>query len=136
MGASCFAFSSLLTLSAWRQRTSWLAGYFQLSAVLVQTFALAIFPMGFHSSFARGMCGPNTSMYNMDRCHIGWGYVLAIVTTSLVVFCPFLSKFSTNTTKRGCTMPTSHDFGGSPAAGCVTSSSQPSMPVTISSEHV
>ena len=30
--ASIFAFSSLLTLSVWRQRTSWLAGYFQLSA--------------------------------------------------------------------------------------------------------
>lgn len=53
-----------------------------------------MFPLGLDSEFARSVCGAETAMFSTDDCEIAWGYVLAIMTVSLTMFCPILARYS------------------------------------------
>ncbi|ELU15995.1 hypothetical protein CAPTEDRAFT_41660, partial [Capitella teleta] len=53
--------------------------------------SLVVYPVGLDCSFVRHHCGPHSKAYFADNCHIGWAYVLAIMSTALAMFCPVLS---------------------------------------------
>ncbi|XP_060064585.1 LHFPL tetraspan subfamily member 2a protein-like [Ylistrum balloti] len=71
-----------------------MAGYVQFIGVLVMMSGLLIYPLGLGSKFMKFHCGAGTRMYHSGDCHIGWSFMLAIVGTSLAIFCPVLSHFT------------------------------------------
>ena len=66
---------------------------FSLSVVFV-SLALMFYPLGLNSSFARTVCGSETNMYRSGNCQIAWGYVLSIMSASLLIFSPILARYS------------------------------------------
>lgn len=56
--------------------------------------AVVSFPVGLDSKFAQHYC-PGARMYNAgESCQIGWAYILGIMSSALVVFCPVLSHYT------------------------------------------
>ena len=54
--------------------------------------AVLSFPVGLDSRLAQLYC-PGASVYRPASCHVGWAYMLGIMTALLVVFCPVLSHY-------------------------------------------
>ncbi|XP_074642185.1 LHFPL tetraspan subfamily member 7 protein-like [Tubulanus polymorphus] len=68
-------------------------GYIQTLAVMIMVAGLVIYPLGLDSRFVQRHC-PQATLYSAGKCHIGWGYMLAIMGTALSIFCPFLSHYT------------------------------------------
>lgn len=68
--------------------------YVQAVAVFFLCLSILVYPLGFRSEFARSICGERTNYYVIEQCHVTWGYVLAIMTVSMTIFCPILAKLS------------------------------------------
>ena len=70
---------------------------YNFSFIIVGFLAVGVllFPLGLDSPFARDVCGLEAKMFAADECQVAWGYVLAIMTVSLTIFCPILGKYST-----------------------------------------
>lgn len=51
----------------------------QIICAICLFLAIIIYPAGFDHETVRCVCGPNTSAYDIDTCHIRWAYVLAII---------------------------------------------------------
>ena len=45
------------------------------------------------------ICGPDAAMYKSGNCQIAWGYVLAIMSTALLIFTPILARYSIEKTE-------------------------------------
>lgn len=56
-------------------------------------FGLLVYPFGLGSATVKRYC-ENASIYYAGDCHIGWGYMLAIVGVMLSVFLPFFAKYA------------------------------------------
>ena len=71
-----------------------LSNFINLSFPVILLLAgLLVFPVGFDSMFVRHYC-PGSRMYDAGSCSVGWSYILAVVGTSLGIFCPFLSHYT------------------------------------------
>ena len=56
--------------------------------------AVVSFPVGLDSKLAQHYC-PGARIYSTGRsCHVGWAYMLGIMSSALVVFCPILSHYT------------------------------------------
>ena len=52
------------------------------------------FPVGLDSKLAQHHCPGARSYSAGTTCHIGWAYMLGIMSAALVVFCPVLSHYT------------------------------------------
>ena len=64
-----------------------------LSLAVILVGAVILFPVGLDSKFAQHYC-PGSRMYDGGSCQVGWAYILGIMTSALVVFCPVLSHYT------------------------------------------
>ena len=62
------------------------------SAVILVGAVVAL-PVGLDSKLAQHYC-PGSRTYDAGSCHVGWAYMLGIMTAALVVFCPILSHYT------------------------------------------
>jgi hypothetical protein len=62
--------------------------------VVLLIISLVVFPVGLDCSFVRHHCGAASRSYYAHHCHLGWAYVLAMMSTSLAMFCPVLSQYT------------------------------------------
>ncbi|XP_044539703.1 transmembrane protein 211, partial [Gracilinanus agilis] len=53
---------------------------------------LLLFPFGLASQVARDACGPS-SVYNSGQCHVGWGFLTAILALVLASLLPIVGRF-------------------------------------------
>ncbi|XP_018010427.1 uncharacterized protein LOC108667846 [Hyalella azteca] len=68
----------------------------QAAAVSVQLLSLVLYPLGLGSEFARQVCGEeHTTIYSCGDCSLGYGYFLAIVSTTVAAYCPVLARLIT-----------------------------------------
>ncbi|KAL7647636.1 UNVERIFIED_CONTAM: hypothetical protein RMT77_001236 [Armadillidium vulgare] len=67
----------------------------QAAAVSLQALGLMLYPLGLGSSFTRGVCGNKATIYSAGSCHIGYAYMLALVSTALAAYCPVLARLIT-----------------------------------------
>ena len=65
--------------------------YFCAAVILLG--AVVSFPVGLDSKLAQDYC-PGARMYSAGSCHVGWAYMLGIMASALVVFCPILSHYT------------------------------------------
>jgi len=64
----------------------------QLSfAVVLLLVSLVLYPFGLNSEFVKQQCGSSSGYFNSGTCKIAWGYILGIVSTSLLLFCPMIA---------------------------------------------
>ncbi|CAM1325748.1 Uncharacterised protein g9054 [Pycnogonum litorale] len=78
-----------------RKSVSHYTGYVQLVGVVLTSLALLLYPVGLGNDFDRKYCGPEvTRSYHSGLCQIGWTYTLAIVSTIVSVYCPYLSRYT------------------------------------------
>jgi len=89
------AFISICTKSSMSDKLKVATAYIQVIGVGFLAIAVLIFPLGLDSSFARDVCGLEAKMFVSGECQVAWGYVLAIMSVSLTIFCPILAKYST-----------------------------------------
>ncbi|XP_030009333.1 transmembrane protein 211 [Sphaeramia orbicularis] len=75
------------------RRICTLAGYMQMASVFIMAAGLLVFPFGLNSTLVRSFCG-DSDVYYAGDCHMGWGYMLAIVGVMLTVFLPFFAKYA------------------------------------------
>lgn len=68
-----------------------IAGLIQSVAVFLLFISLIVYCFGLNSSFAKQHCGSSSGFFNSGICQIAWGYVLAIVSTALLIFCPMIA---------------------------------------------
>ena len=64
-----------------------------LSAAVILLGSVVSFPVGLDSKLAQHYC-PGARMYSAGSCHVGWAYMLGIMSAALVVFCPILSHYT------------------------------------------
>ncbi|XP_066977299.1 uncharacterized protein [Macrobrachium rosenbergii] len=69
-------------------------GNVQVAVVMSQGVTLVLFPLGLGSPLARVECGGSSSVYWSGDCSFGWGYMLAIVSTTLAAYCPCLARLT------------------------------------------
>ena len=62
-------------------------------SVILMLSALFAYPLGLRSYFFRYYCGQEADIYNAAQCSMGWAYMLAVMGTSLSMFCPILWSF-------------------------------------------
>lgn len=77
-----------------------IAGIIQGIAALLLFISLIIYCFGLNSSFAKKHCGSSSGFFNSGTCKIAWGYVLAIVSTALLIFCPMMAHHLSVSTPR------------------------------------
>jgi hypothetical protein len=65
--------------------------FFPTAVILIG--AVVAFPVGLDSKLAQRYC-PGARMYNAGSCQVGWAYILGIMASALVVFCPILSHYT------------------------------------------
>ncbi|KAK3582932.1 hypothetical protein CHS0354_019936 [Potamilus streckersoni] len=93
MCVSClFALISLCTRRGCDTMLVLITTYLQIAAVVFLTCGILACPLGLNSSFFRFYCGQLASAFYSGSCDMGWAYMLAIVGTSLSIFCPILSQ--------------------------------------------
>ena len=63
------------------------------AAAVILLGAVVSFPVGLDSKLAQHYC-PGAAMYSAGACHVGWAYMLGIMSAALVVFCPVLSHYT------------------------------------------
>jgi len=89
----CSLFGCCLKEKTW-ERVRLSAAYLQLFGVVFVSLALLFFPLGLSSSFVHKVCGSGAAMFKSGNCQIAWGYVLAIMSTALLIFTPILARYS------------------------------------------
>ncbi|XP_077865444.1 LHFPL tetraspan subfamily member 6 protein-like [Saccoglossus kowalevskii] len=87
------------------------AGYVQIVSVLIMSAGLLLFPLGLDNTFVRQYCG-NTAIFNSGDCDIGWGYMLAVMSTAISMFCPVLAKYLSGSQKQYMTLGNNLSSGG------------------------
>ena len=60
-------------------------------AVALLLISLIVYPFGLNSTFVKQQCGYSSGFFNSGTCQIAWGYMLAIVSTALLLFCPVIA---------------------------------------------
>ena len=60
---------------------------------MVLVLALLVYPGGLGTSFVQYHC-PGASTYHPGQCNVSWAYMLAIMTTTLCMFCPVMCYYS------------------------------------------
>ena len=60
-------------------------------AVALLLVSLILYPFGLDSAFVKQQCGSSSGYFNSGSCQIAWGYMLAIVSTVLLLFCPMIA---------------------------------------------
>jgi hypothetical protein len=68
----------------------------QIFACIFLIIGLVLFPLFYHSNFARQFCGINADYYIRGRCAVGWCAQVAMVVVSLSFYLPPLAIFSMN----------------------------------------
>lgn len=68
-----------------------IAGVMQSIAVALLVVSLLVYPFGFKSTYVQQHCGSSSGFFTSGACDIAWGYVLAIVSTALLFFCPMIA---------------------------------------------
>jgi len=76
------------------------AGLMQGIAVILLFVSLIVYSFGLNSSFAKLHCGSSSAFFNSGSCQIAWGYVLAIVSTATLIFCPLIAYHLSNAAPR------------------------------------
>ncbi|KAM4808060.1 LHFPL tetraspan subfamily member 7 protein [Rhinophrynus dorsalis] len=74
------------------------ARYAQISAVAATVLGLLVFPLNLSSPFARQICN-SSFIYKSEKCSLGWGYMMAIVTVMLSCFLPMIGRYNLNEMK-------------------------------------
>ncbi|XP_036596873.1 transmembrane protein 211 [Trichosurus vulpecula] len=72
--------------------------YIQAASVTTTLLGLLLFPFNLASQVARDSCGPS-SVYSGGRCHLGWGYIIAILALVLNSLLHFVGRFQGNKTQ-------------------------------------
>ena len=62
-------------------------------AAVILVASVTSFPVGLDSKFAKHYC-PGAKLYWGGTCQPGWAYILAVMSTALSIFCPFLSQYT------------------------------------------
>ena len=57
---------------------------------------LVLWPLMYHSNFARQFCGLQSDYYIRGKCQVGWCTQVAMVIVSLTFYLPPLAIFSMN----------------------------------------
>ncbi|XP_068937931.1 LHFPL tetraspan subfamily member 7 protein [Petaurus breviceps papuanus] len=65
------------------------AHYIQAASVTTTLLGLLLFPVSLASQAARDACGPST-VYSAGQCHLGWGYITAILALVLTILLPIV----------------------------------------------
>ena len=58
--------------------------------------ALVLFPLMYHSNYARQFCSSTADYYYKGKCSVGWCIQMAMVVVSLTLYLPPLAIFSMN----------------------------------------
>lgn len=70
--------------------------FFSLFLGLFLLSGLVLFPLLYHSDFARQFCGTQADYYVRGKCSVGWCAQLGMVVVSLSFYLPPLAIFSMN----------------------------------------
>ncbi|XP_077996534.1 LHFPL tetraspan subfamily member 7 protein-like [Glandiceps talaboti] len=106
LGALLALFSLFCTTDT-HQKLALFAGYVQIVAVLIMCAGLILFPLGLDNKFVRHYCG-DTAIFNAGDCQIGWGYMLAIMSAAIAMFCPVFAKYLSSTRKEYMSLPSNN----------------------------
>lgn len=77
-----------------------IAAIIQSIAVVLLFVSLIVYMFGLNSRFVKQHCGPSSTYFSSGTCQIAWGYMLAIVSTALLIFCPLIAYYLSVITPR------------------------------------
>ncbi|XP_027717822.1 transmembrane protein 211 [Vombatus ursinus] len=72
--------------------------YIQVASVIATLMGLLLFPFSLASQVAQDACGPS-AVYSSGRCHLGWGYITAILALVFTSFLPIVWRFQGDETR-------------------------------------
>ncbi|XP_003761256.1 transmembrane protein 211 [Sarcophilus harrisii] len=72
--------------------------YMQAASVIASLLGLLLFPFSLASEVARLTCGPST-VYSSGRCHLGWGYITAILALVFTSLLPIVGRLQEDKTR-------------------------------------
>ncbi|XP_070572258.1 LHFPL tetraspan subfamily member 7 protein-like [Ptychodera flava] len=99
--------SSLFFALNTHKKLALFAGYVQTVSVLILMAGLVLFPLGLDNAFVRQYCG-QSAIFNAGDCEIGWGYMLAIMSTAIAMFCPVFAKYLSSVRKEYVSLPSNN----------------------------
>ncbi|XP_020852365.1 LHFPL tetraspan subfamily member 7 protein [Phascolarctos cinereus] len=73
--------------------------YLQVASVITTFLGLLLFPCSLASHVAQNACGPS-AVYSSGRCHLGWGYITAILALLFTSFLPIIWRFQGDKTRK------------------------------------